>query len=306
MSADSPRNRSRAVTGAPRPSDVPKVVVGSRAEAKALRSAARIAEKERTAAARTAEKVRTRAATLPKTALTSGSAVHWTPADATFAVVLVFVLVIAKEFALASRAISVMPASGQIVGRAVVLGLFYAVLAVGLAYLAHRHGSRLLPAFGLVGGTSTSAGTSVASGVLVVALLIGTRLFAMVWGALAQLLGWAPPGSGELTAVFGVGGLGLLLSVVAVVVVGPLIEELAFRGVVLRVALDRLEFWPALAVSSAVFALSHATAWTFVPTVALGLAAGWLVARRGSLWPAIALHAGYNGLVVAIAYWLAG
>ncbi|PKQ14940.1 MAG: hypothetical protein CVT67_11765 [Actinobacteria bacterium HGW-Actinobacteria-7] len=297
-------SRPRATSIALTPGDVPKVVVGSRAEAKTVRAAALNAEKERVAAAKAADKARARAAK-PKAAIGGTGAVPWTVVDAVLAVTFVFVLVVAKEVVLGSRALSLMPAAGQIAGRAVVLGLFYALLAFGLAFLAHRHGRTLFSAFGLAGTTRGSVGESTVSTFLVIGLILATRVFSMLWGAFSQLVHWNPPGSGELTAVFGVGGLGLLLSVVAVVIAGPLVEELVFRGVVLSAALDRLDFWPAIALSAGLFALSHATAWTFVPLFALGMAAGWLVARRGSLWPAIALHASYNGLVVAVAYWLA-
>ncbi len=299
-----PSYRRRAASDALTPGDVPKVVVGSRAEAKAVRAAAVTALKQREAAAKTAEKVRARAALAP-TEAPAGGAVHWTLSDAVIVLSLLLVLVVVKELVLGSQAMSVMPAAGQIAARAVVLGLFYALLAGGLALLSNRHGSRLFRAFGLVGAERPSAGDVAVSAALVVMLLFATRLFSMGWGALAQLAGWAPPGSGELTEVFGVGGFGLLLSTVVVVVAAPLIEELVFRGIVLRAALDRIDFWPAIGVSAALFALSHATAWTLVPTLALGLAAGWLVARRGSLWSAILLHVLYNGVVVAIAYWLA-
>jgi membrane protease YdiL (CAAX protease family)/Fe-S-cluster-containing hydrogenase component 2 len=302
--------RPHAASSALTPGDVPKVVVGSRAEAKAVRAAAATALKEREAAAKSAtksaEKARTQATVAAKAPVAAtGGVVHWSIVDAAWALGLLFVLVVAKEAVLSSRAMSVMPPAGQIAGRAVVLVLFYAILAAGLAVLANRHGSRLLRAFGLVGAERSSAGDTVVSAVLVVLLLFATRLFSTGWGALAQLVGWAPPGSGELTAVFGMGGFGLLLSVAVVVVAAPLIEELVFRGIVLRASLDRLDVWPAIALSAALFALSHATAWTFVPTLVLGLSAGWLTTRRGSLWPAIALHGLYNGVVVAVAYWLA-
>lgn len=308
MSGRSSSTRSTRVAAGSslKPGDVPKVVVGSRAEAKAVRAAAVLAEKQRAAKAKAAEKNRARAAFAPSAQTVAAGVVHWSITDAAMAVSLLFVLIVAKEAVLGSQAMSLMPAAGQIASRAVVLGLFYALLAAGLAFLANRHGSRLLQAFGLAGaGTRNSAGHAL-SAALVVGLLVGTRLFSLAWGAFARVLGWAPPGSGELTTVFGVGGFGLFLSAVAVVIVGPLVEELVFRGVVLRAALDRVDFWPAIALSAGLFALSHATAWTLVPTFVLGLAAGWLALRTQSLWPPIALHALYNGVVVGLAYWIAG
>jgi membrane protease YdiL (CAAX protease family) len=41
-----------------------------------------------------------------------------------------------------------------------------------------------------------------------------------------------------------------------------------------------------------------------MPMVLLGVALGWLAWWRRGLWPAIVLHALYNGASVAAAFWL--
>ena len=109
----------------------------------------------------------------------------------------------------------------------------------------------------------------------------------------------------EFTELFGMGGGGLLLAVLMVVLAGPFVEEIAFRGVVLGAAGPRWGMWPAIVASAALFAFAHVTAWMVVPTFVLGIALGWLAWTRGSVWPAIALHVLYNGVVVGAAFWLA-
>ena len=52
------------------------------------------------------------------------------------------------------------------------------------------------------------------------------------------------------------------------------------------------------ALSSFFFAATHASIYRLVPTGLLGLGLGAVVLRAGSLWPAVLLHAAYNGLVV--------
>jgi len=289
-----------------KPAEVPKVVVGSRAEAKALRTLAEQAERDREASAKASAKQAKQLSAVrqhAETVAADGTAT-WTLADAAIALGVLVAALVAKELVLGSRAVEAMPASGQALARAVVLGGFYTLQLFALVFLAHRHGLRLAGAFGLrrLGRTLAHRATSA---VLVVGLLLATRLASLLWGSLSSAAGWGPPGSGELTEVFGSGGGGLALTVLMVVLIGPFVEELVFRGVVLGAAGPRWGMWPAIVGSASLFALAHMTAWAFVPTLVLGIALGWLAWTRGSLWPAIALHALYNGVVVGAAFWLA-
>jgi membrane protease YdiL (CAAX protease family) len=63
--------------------------------------------------------------------------------------------------------------------------------------------------------------------------------------------------------------------------------------------------WPAIGVSAVVFALLHASVWSLLPLTVLGVGLGWLAARSRSLWPAIAAHVLYNGVLVAAALYAA-
>lgn len=97
-------------------------------------------------------------------------------------------------------------------------------------------------------------------------------------------------------------GLRIALTL-AVVSVGPLVEELLFRGVLLSALLRRLRAgWAALA-SAALFALVHLPdlhwLWYAVPNlVLLGVVLAWLRLRSGSLWPAVIAHACNNLLAM--------
>jgi membrane protease YdiL (CAAX protease family) len=287
--------------------DVPKVVVGSRAEAKAVRAAAQNAQREAALAVKTAEKLaRTRARSKPSLASTaSGSVVVWGTFDIAAVICALTMLIAVKEAALGSALLAAMPAAAQIASRAAVLGLFYMFLVAVLAALASRKGRTFVEAFGLRSG-AVSASRVAGSAVLVGGLLVVTRTLALIWGATATAVGWNPPGTGELTDVFGAGGFGLVLTIAVVVLAGPFVEELVFRGLLLPALLERFGLWQSIVVCAAVFAMSHATAWTLVPALVLGVACGWLTARRGSLWSAIVLHSLYNAVIVAAAFWIAG
>lgn len=287
-------------------SDLPTVVVGSRAEAKALRKAAATAERSQHHAVK-AQQRRTQvlesADQILACAEADGTAV-WSVTDAVTIVGVLVVSIAAKEAVLASAVIAMMPDSGQIIARALASGAFYAVQLVALGFLASRHGMGFSQAFGL-GRLGRSWAHRAGTAALVAGLFVVTRALGLLWGALAQRAGWEPPVRTELTAVFGAGSLGLLLTVAMVVVATPFVEELVFRGVVMRAMGCRWGKAVAIVGSAAVFAASHLSPWSFVPLMALGIAAGWLAWERASLWPAIALHALYNGIVVAAAFWVA-
>jgi len=196
-----------------------------------------------------------------------------------------------------------MPASAQIGARAVVLALFYMVQSVALVALAAGHGRRLVGAFGL-GRLGRSWSHRLASTGLVVALFFAVRLVGLAWGGFAKAIGWNPPARSDLTAVFGAGGGGLFLSILMVALVGPIVEEMVFRGIVQRAGGERWGMWPAILGAAALFSLAHGTAWVIVPMFVVGVAAGWLAWSRGSLWPAIALHVLYNASAIAAAFWV--
>jgi membrane protease YdiL (CAAX protease family) len=100
----------------------------------------------------------------------------------------------------------------------------------------------------------------------------------------------------------------LVLAGVAAVLLAPVAEELAFRGVLLRALMRRLPFWPAALISSALFAVLHAGGVSHVAAIPLlvvvillfGVLQCVLVRRTGRLGPAIGVH----GLMNLLVLWL--
>jgi membrane protease YdiL (CAAX protease family) len=93
------------------------------------------------------------------------------------------------------------------------------------------------------------------------------------------------------------------LTIVSLVVLAPIGEELLFRALLLRALARRLPFWAAALVSGAAFAAAHVDAFFLWPRAialfATGLGLAWLYRRRGYLTCVLA-HATING-VAAIA-----
>ena len=96
------------------------------------------------------------------------------------------------------------------------------------------------------------------------------------------------------------GGLGALL---LIAVLGPVFEELVFRGLILGGLARHLSFRWANALQALAFSVAHDDPPRFLFYFAMGLVAGWLVKSTRSLGPAIALHV-FNNAVFVLLRWL--
>ena len=89
-----------------------------------------------------------------------------------------------------------------------------------------------------------------------------------------------------------------LAAIGVIVLVGPLIEEALFRGVVLRGLMHRWSSWMAIATTSGLFALMHGGRAPIV--FAAGLWSTVVAWRAASIRPAVACHVGNNLLYVLV------
>ena len=95
----------------------------------------------------------------------------------------------------------------------------------------------------------------------------------------------------------------MLVAILGVALLAPLVEELLFRGLLLRALLRRMDAAPAVALSGALFAAAHlldpGAAIVLAPLLALGIISGTRAVRTGELSQSILLHAGFNLLAAA-------
>ncbi|MEN1942998.1 CPBP family intramembrane glutamic endopeptidase [Luteimonas sp. MJ293] len=87
-----------------------------------------------------------------------------------------------------------------------------------------------------------------------------------------------------------------LLALTVVALLGPLWEEVAFRGLLLGGMARHISFGWANLIQATTFALIHDDPPRFLFYLALGLLAGWLVRSTRSLAPALMLHMLNNAL----------
>ena len=98
------------------------------------------------------------------------------------------------------------------------------------------------------------------------------------------------------------------LGYVAIGILGPLAEEIVFRGAILRTLLKLFgsKPWIAIAISAAVFGIVHGNSAQFLHAFLLGLLLGWMFYRTGSIVPGVVLHWVNNTIVYVMANLMPG
>jgi membrane protease YdiL (CAAX protease family) len=84
------------------------------------------------------------------------------------------------------------------------------------------------------------------------------------------------------------------------VVVGPLVEELTFRGLGFAL-LERFGRPVAIGVVGIAFGVWHGLVDALPVLVAFGTLLAYLRSRSGSLYPGLVLHGAFNGIAIAAA-----
>jgi membrane protease YdiL (CAAX protease family) len=139
-------------------------------------------------------------------------------------------------------------------------------------------------------------------------IAVGTALgilAPLLGGLLTQFLAGDHDVSQTVTDIADRAHVGMRVALLPVVIlVGPLVEELLFRGALLSVLRTRLGDGWAIAVSAILFGAVHLPdlgwLWYAVPNLILvGVFCAWLRVRSGSIWPGFVAHAANNALATA-------
>ncbi len=101
---------------------------------------------------------------------------------------------------------------------------------------------------------------------------------------------------GEVEASFYSGGI--VAEIAAFAVLSPIAEEILYRGVVFLYTKRTLGVWPAIIISTIMFAIFHMNLVQFIYAIFLGFYLGILMERAENLWIPIAGHAAANALSV--------
>lgn len=90
----------------------------------------------------------------------------------------------------------------------------------------------------------------------------------------------------------------ILYSIFLATVIGPVFEEIFFRGFCYTILKNRFGITAAMIVSSAFFALIHENSFAFWPIFVLGLILCWVYEKRSSLLAPMALHITHNAIFI--------
>lgn len=123
--------------------------------------------------------------------------------------------------------------------------------------------------------------------------------FAILFSILSSNSIDVPGFTGEKTKVvgeFGTEAIGHILAFIAAVLIAPLIEEIVFRGFMLRAFAKHIPVWGAVFGSSALFAAIHVTPGVFFPLMILGAVMATLTVKTKSIYPAIVFHMMNNSM----------
>lgn len=104
-----------------------------------------------------------------------------------------------------------------------------------------------------------------------------------------------PNTQGDFQAAAKDGLLSLTILLITGAIFTPLGEEIVFRGVIAN-AWNRYGFWVGVVASAAVFAAVHGPSVIFLLAFMVGIIAGVLLRKTGSIWPCLVVHMVYNGL----------
>jgi membrane protease YdiL (CAAX protease family) len=89
-------------------------------------------------------------------------------------------------------------------------------------------------------------------------------------------------------------------SILALVIVAPVMEEFLFRGLILNGFLQRYSTWTAIFVSAFLFGAFHFNPWQFIGAFTLGILFAWMYVKTRSLFLPILGHALNNALPLVI------
>jgi hypothetical protein len=169
-------------------------------------------------------------------------------------------------------------------------------------YAARAKGNGVVADFGLR-MTPVDIPVGLGAGLLTQVAVIPALYYGLFF-PLLEALGW--DGDRDLSAEAreltdkATDAVGVVLLVLVVVVLAPVIEELFFRGLLLRSLERRVGRWGALIISSLVFGAVHLQALQFLALTVIGLVLGWLTQHFGRLGPAIWAHVAFNGVATAL------
>lgn len=175
-------------------------------------------------------------------------------------------------------------------GTAIGNGFVYALL-LGLTVWVASLAGNVRDTLGLRSFQGKWIGISI--GIVIAVAIVAfvlARVFGLDAGAEQGILPeeWRPERAGAVAA-----------NALVIVLAAPLVEELFYRGVGVRV-LQVFGTLVAILVTGVAFGLAHGLLIGLIPLTLFGVGLAWVRLRAASVWPCVIAHALYNGSVLAL------
>ena len=145
------------------------------------------------------------------------------------------------------------------------------------------------------------SGTSLTALTIFLCFLIGIPLNRFIGGAIyfTQLTELFPFHEELMEALF---QGNIIVQILATVLLAPILEEVVFRGTILRRLKDTsVKFHGANIIQALLFALIHGNVLQGIYAFLLGIILGFLYVKFNSIWAPIAMHIGFNAFGALIA-----
>lgn len=128
-------------------------------------------------------------------------------------------------------------------------------------------------------------------------LLSACFLIDSAWSSLFELLGLLSDEMME-EATSGLSTGSIMLQLISVGIVGPVFEELTFRGYIQDRLASRMNKHVAIVLAAAIFGIYHGNLPQFVSATLGGILYGYLYMMTGSLWVSIIGHCANNSVII--------
>ncbi len=92
----------------------------------------------------------------------------------------------------------------------------------------------------------------------------------------------------------------LIIAGLLIIIIGPVLEEIFFRGFILRTLCNRIGLLLGSVLSAGLFAVLHMPWQNIIPIFVLGLVINYIVIKSKSLWPAIGFHVLNNAIAFTL------
>jgi membrane protease YdiL (CAAX protease family) len=146
--------------------------------------------------------------------------------------------------------------------------------------------------------SASQAGASL--GLILAAILLTVPALILVVTFFVEVVVKLFPLSSAEVAMFKEMGSGSVGAIIITSLLAPVLEEMLFRGIILRSFLLQYPKWISILGSALIFGAAHMNLYQFTAAFMLGMFLGWLYQRSRSLVPCIALHGVYNSALLGM------